>query len=256
MKTMLQIIFFPILLAVGIFEPWKIYQAGQLAWNAKQVPFQRNAADIEKLDSANLERSNQIAQLQTKLLSAMQFHELMRLRGEIGPLRDAAAETEALRNQNERLRLIFAPPDPSHILAHWSKDQLANAGLSDLISALETMLWTFSRNDPQAFLQVVTPTSIRVQGWNTNGPPNAKLAHTTQNFYESVAPATGFSVIYDSVDRVFAWGGVRIVGVYFEGEQRNHYFIISHQTDGQWKLLSIANDAYDEGGPVGNGQWP
>ena len=71
---------------------------------------QEQAARLAELAAENQRLSNLVAQARTTALPEDQFRELLRLRGEIGPLRQAASELDRLRTTNQQLSAGPASP--------------------------------------------------------------------------------------------------------------------------------------------------
>jgi hypothetical protein len=162
------------------------------------------------------------------------------LRGEIGTLRQASNDVEKLRARNERLEEQLTnsappvPPDPRKILAHWPKEQLSMAGYSDPISAIRTVLWAISHNDPNAYFDSVTADAKKLltrEQWNNHAAAAEELANATQRFADSLAPDTGFDVVGQSSPAE----GKATVEVYFEWEGRTRKFLMQ-QVSGDWKF--------------------
>src|SRR5204863_4557037 len=119
-----------------------------------------------ELSAENKRLSNLVAQTNSSCLSSDQFSELMKLRGEIGLLRQDASEVARLRAAHPQLlapsintepRSEPSRPDPQTFVAYWPKAQLTFAGYADPTSGLRTALWAMSRNDPNALEASVTP---------------------------------------------------------------------------------------------------
>jgi hypothetical protein len=235
-----------VLLAIAAAAPWHIWHRAQLRVRAKNEEFQRQTAGFEELAAENARLSNLVAQAAKDSLSAEQFHELLRLRGEIGILRQAVAEIDKLRARNERAQAQLAksatpppPPDPQRVQAHWPKAQLAMAGYADPTSAVETTLWAMTRNDPNAFAAGVTPkanSQLTREQWYNHGPPAEELASATQKIADSLNADTGFEVI----GQEFPAQDQATVEVYFDGEGQTRKFFMQRIT-GEWKFDSLGN---------------
>jgi hypothetical protein len=200
----------------------------------------RGAAALAVLDAENESLSNRAALALKDSPSTAQFRDLLKLRGEIGTLRQASNETAKLKARNARLeeRLTNSappmPPDPQKILAHWSKEQLLMAGYSDPISAVRTVLCATSHNDPNLYFDSVTPDTRKLltrEQWYNHGPAAEELASATQRFADSLESDTGFDVVGQSPPAE----GKTTVEVYFEGEGRTRKFLMQ-QVSGDWKF--------------------
>jgi hypothetical protein len=242
--TAFQIGGFSVLLAVSVAAPLQTWRHGQDRLQATDAQFQRQATEMAELADGNARLSNLVAEARQDCLSKEGFHELVRLRGEMGTLRQAADEVEKLRAANDRARAQLAkaaaPPqlsDPQKVLAHWTKAQLAAAGFGDPGSAVETALCAMSRNDPAALADSVTPeakTNMTRELWYHHAPAEEEIAKSTQRIADSLEPATGFSV----VGQEFPAPDQASLEVYFEGEGRTRKFLMQ-QISGEWKLNSL-----------------
>jgi hypothetical protein len=244
--TVLKLGLLGALLAVGVAAPWQIWRRAQLQVRAKSQEIQRQAAGFEASAAENERLSNLVAQAAKDSLSTEQFRELLRLRGEIGTLRQAVVEIEKLRARNERARERLAksatpppPPDPAKVQVHWTKDQLAMAGYADPASAVQTTLWAMTHNDPSAFAAGVTSNAnsrLTREQWYNHGPPAEELASATQKIADSLSADTGFDV----VGQEFPAEDQARVAVYFDGEGQTRKFFMQRVT-GEWKFDSLGN---------------
>jgi hypothetical protein len=253
MKTMaLKLAFLGLLLALGAAAPWQLWHRAQLQARAKNEEFRRRAAALGELAATNARLADLVAQASKDSLSIEQFHELLRLRGDISPLRRAADEAEKLRARNAQLASPAAPPpppDPQTVLAHWPKDQLLMAGYANPIAAVETTLWAISRNDPVALAASVAPeikSSLTREDWQTHGPPEEETAKATQRIADSLNPATGFYVVGQEVPGSWGWNFGKdvpdqdqaTVQVYFDGEGQTRKLFLE-RVAGEWKFVSL-----------------
>jgi len=229
-----------ILLGVSLAVPWQIWRQGQLRARTKNEDLQRGAAALAVLAAENATSSHRADLAAKDSPSTEQFRDLLKLRGGIGTLRQASNEMAKLKARNARLEEQLTnsappvPPDPQKILAHWSKEQLSAAGYSDPISAVRTVLWAISHNDPNAYFDSVTADAKKLltrEQWNNHGPAAEELAGATQRFADSLGSDTGFDVVGQSSPS----DGKATVEVYFEGEGRTRKFLMQ-QVSGGWKF--------------------
>jgi hypothetical protein len=229
-----------ILLGVSAAVPWQIWRQGQLRARTKSEDSRRGAAALAALEAENASLSKRVDLAAKDSPSTEQFRDLLKLRGEIGTLRKASNDLAKLKAQNARLEeqltnsAPLVPPDLQKILAHWSKEQLSMAGYSDPISAVRTVLWATSHNDPNAYFDSVTPDAKKLltrEQWYNHGPAPEELASATQRFADSLESDTGFDVVGQSSPA----DGKAAVEVYFEGEGRTRKFFMQ-QVSGDWKF--------------------
>jgi hypothetical protein len=231
---------FAILFGVSVAMPWQIWRQGQLRARTKSEDLQRGVAALAVLAAENASLSNRAGLAAKNSPSTEQFRDLLKLRGEIGTLRQASNDMAKLKVRNARLEEQLTNsvppvlPDPQKILAHWSKEQLSMAGYTDPISAIRTVLWAINHNDPNAYSDSVTADARKLltrENWNNHGPAAEELAGATQRFADSLASDTGFDVVGQSSPAE----GKATVEVYFEGEGRTRKFLLQ-QVSGDWKF--------------------
>src|SRR5438445_519847 len=112
---------------------------------------------VEQLTADNQRLSNRVALAHAApSLSDDQLKELLRLRGDIGRLRQENKELVALREQNRQLRETLAANPSSRSVpvateagsqGYWPKESWAFAGYSTPESAFQSVLWSASRGD-------------------------------------------------------------------------------------------------------------
>ena len=179
-----------------------------------------------------------------------QFHELMKLRGEIGLLRESAREAARLREAVQKSEA--SPPDERSILAYWPHGKLSRSGYDNPLSGLQTALWAINQNDPKAVaaslaLDFAYVASLRFEGDTLE----KQMAAGTKVAFDSIAPASGFYVVGQkllSEDQV-------ALDIFFEGEGETRPFLMMKKGD-NWKLRRIfaAGSPADES--AGTRFWP
>jgi hypothetical protein len=226
-----------VLVAAGLAVPCLLYRQSEHDWSARSEALQRQARQLAELSAERKRLSNLIAQPGPSALPNEQFRELLRLRGEMGRLRQAARDTEQLRAANQKLLAAPSnfkapppgPPDPAKVLAHWPKDQLAYAGYSDPQSALKTFLWAGSRGDVDSlFASMSLPADIIAQARSEQGIAEGR------SVAESFAPYTGFYVIGQTTPSP----DHTILDVYFEGDGKTRKVALE-KIGPEWKLKAL-----------------
>jgi hypothetical protein len=114
------------------------------------------------LASENERLSNVVAQAnRSQPLPDDQLRELLRLRGEVGILRQQGKELETLRNENRQVRAALESslktPNAGAAGAaatadYWPRDSWAFAGYASPDAALQTSVWAANKGDVKAFL--------------------------------------------------------------------------------------------------------
>ncbi len=249
------------LLVAGVATPLAIWRHAQAGWREQNERLREQAARLAGLSAENQRLSNLVEEAKGPSLANEPLRELLRLRGEIGLLRRAVGDVEALRAANQQLRAagtnstreLPAPPPDAAILARWPKDQLAFTGYAEPASALQTMLCTMSRGDTNLLAASVTPEAlVRMtrQDWQKHGDPADEIAASTRDIAESLSPSSGFYLVgqtLTSPDRA-------ILTVYFDGEGKTRKFAFE-KIGADWKLGAMGC-AGGEDDDLGALAWP
>ena len=235
-------------IVASVAAPLVMRHRAQAEWGQKDALWEERAGQLEAALAEN-RRLSDLASAAKSSASASegQLRELLRLRGELGQLRQTASEMEKLKAMNRQLLAVASgaparppapsPPEGQTIQAYWPKAQLASAGYADAGSALKTALWAMSRGDPEALGMSVTPeakAALERQDWQTHKTPAEELADRSQWIAESLNPSSGFYVVGQKLtnqDRA-------ILDVHFEGEGKTRKFELK-QVGGEWKLNAM-----------------
>jgi len=234
----------------------------------------QQAGQIAEFSAENKRLTKLVAQMRSPALSSHQFSELMKLRGEIGQIRQDASEVARLQAAHQQLLAASrnsepqaspALPDPQTVMAYWPKTQLSSAGYADPTSGLHTTLWAMSRNDPNALAASVTPEarSELLDGalitalWvlSRNDPdalagrvapetkyralidhlsPAERMAFQAKAAADSLGPSRGFYVVGQNLISQ----DLAMLDVYFEGEAATRRFALS-KIGNEWKVGGI-----------------
>jgi hypothetical protein len=197
---------------------------------------------IAKLSAENERLSNTVAATAASPLTPDQRGELLRLRGQIEPLRQAARERAQLEAANRQLRTALAAPEQQLAEARlapnfWPKDQLAFAGYTDPESALKTLLWAISKRDLNAFLAC----------WpgDSDGQPRDKVeaeaSPVLKMLSDSLAPSVGFHVL----DKKTKPPQNVILNLSFDGEGRARKFELT-RVGNEWRIADMLRPGEEE----------
>ena len=268
------------IILASVAGPFVIHERGLAQWRARESLLREQTAQIEQVSAETKRLSKLIADMTRASLSNQQFHELLKLRGGIGRLREEAKELAELKAKQQRLLAAAsasALPDRSAVLAYWPKTQLLSAGYANPISALETTLWSMnsnspdhlwasltpgakskladmaqttalwvvSRNDPNVLAGRVAPENAKYGAIATNLDPAERMAVQATAASASVAASSGFYVVGQSVSADEA-----VLDVYFEGERKLRQVVFKN-IDNEWKLDGI----YLSGAKDGDGTY-
>ncbi len=91
-----------VVLAASVGTPLALLHSGEAKTQEKREALRLQAGRLAELTAENQRLSNLVVQAEGPALSADQFRELLRLRGEIKSLRQAAGEAAQLRALDQR----------------------------------------------------------------------------------------------------------------------------------------------------------
>jgi len=233
----------------GIAASLVIQQSGQAKLRERAGALRGQAEQIAEFAAENERLSNLVARTgRPPTLPPDRLRELLRLRGQIGPLREAAWEQAQLEAANRQLRAARASSEQELADARaapnfWAKDQLAFAGYAEPEAALKTLLWAMNNGDMKAYLACwASGTEVHVLLANQRQEKAAtEMASEGKMLSESLAPAVGFHILdkkTKSADQV-------ILNLSFDGEGKARRFVVE-RTGAEWKLANMLYPGEDE----------
>lgn len=270
MKIQLGILLVVVLVCLAV--PVAVWHRAQAHWRDKNALLHRQTERLKRLLAENQRLSNRLAQAKAPdALTQKQFEELLQLRGEYAPLRQAAAEADRLRAANKRLEVARARaraearttlPAAGKVQAYWPKALLTFAGYSNPLSGLKTALWAMSRDDPKALAACMTPKAkaklmkrgwaSKKDGWTSREGSKSELASSAKMIAESLQPSTGFYVVGQK-NPAPDWA---ILDVYFAGEGETRK-VGMKKIGGAWKFAVMdRGSSKDDRVTKGYGIWP
>jgi RNA polymerase sigma factor (sigma-70 family) len=149
---------------LGIATPLAIHYRVQRELREQNASL-RQKLELQLDTAAQLETDNGrlttlIRQATNKSLSDEQFRELLRLRGEVGQLRNRKAELEQLRAETRQFRsaAVSRPAPPGDAAQdYFPKESWAFAGYADPESTFQSLAWAMSKGDLKTMLAGVSP---------------------------------------------------------------------------------------------------
>ena len=197
----------------------------------KNQAMQQQVEQVGRLGEENQRLSNLVAQASNPAsLPKDQLGELLRLRGEVGPLRRQKAEGEKLRAENSRLRAAPTNRSPTALTPSASapdylpRKSWAFVGYGDPDSALQSSFWAWSSGDPKAVLASMAPGQRAEWGFRTDEQIAAQLAR-------NMAKAKGFRIL----NRQVLTDGVTLFTVFEEAMNQKVRFRLK-QVGSEWKF--------------------
>jgi hypothetical protein len=175
---------------------------------AQTESLKQQADQIAQAAAENERLSHLVARAgTTQSLSAEQLRDLMRLRNEVGQLRNLEGQKAQLEATNTRLRDLAAKSQEA--LAHarslpnyWPKEQLAFSGLSDPPSAVRSMLAAMKSGDLNALMDCFDPsivTNFEAELKREGADPAVREAEIKTTLTDFVAHAEGFHIVDQTV---------------------------------------------------------
>ena len=272
--------------------PLLVQHYARIQWREREALLREQSVQFADWSAKNKRLSNLVAQANSSALSSDQLSELMKLRGQIGRLRQDASEVARLQAANQQL---LAPPkdsepqagpalaDPQTVVAYWPKAQLTSAGYADPTSGLQTTLWSMIRNDPNSLTASVTPEtkSELIEGagrtalWALsrndpdalagslapetkygalldNASQDERMAFQAKGAADSLGPSSGFYVVKQKLMPE----DQALLDVYFEGEAKTRAFALRKIGD-EWKVDGIYPAGVNDNDPRrGPRLWP
>ena len=226
----------------------------ELRWREQQELLREQGRKVDEMLAENRRLTSFATQATNSFLAKEDFRELLRLRSEVGSLRQSAREAPALELAHRELLASAKKrelPDDRPALAYWPKTQLSQSGYSGPPAALQTALWAMSRNDANALLASVTPAarSALAKGCCTGDSPEEIIARAARNAADSMSLASGFYLVGQDLNGP----DQAMLDVYFDQEGATRRFALS-QVNGEWKLNGIYSTL--DGAHAGPMIWP
>ncbi|MGO8926930.1 MAG: hypothetical protein ACLQU3_08590 [Limisphaerales bacterium] len=220
----------------GIVASFVVQHSGQGKLREKAEASRQQAEQIGRLSAENERLSNLLAHNgSSDTLSPEQLRELLRLRGQIGLLRQTAREQADLEAANEQLRAARVASEEQLAAARaapnfWAKDQLAFAGYAEPEAALKTLLWAMSNGDVKSYL------ACWVSGDDINPLFGGELqdAAGAKMLTDTLAPSAGFHIL----DRKDKSPDQVILNLSFDGEGKARKFV-EQRIGGEWKVADM-----------------
>jgi RNA polymerase sigma factor (sigma-70 family) len=185
------------LVVVGAGTTIVLQQQTQSRLHHENLALQAQVEQFAALQSEYARLSNQLAKVsQSGALSKDQLSELMRLRGEVGQLRNERKELEKLRAEN-RPRSTPGPrpaaqPETPTEQNDFPKESWAFVGYADPESAFQSTVWALSNGDVKTMLASMTPDELARAHRRWADKSEAEIAANTRAEFEKVK---GFRIL-------------------------------------------------------------
>jgi hypothetical protein len=158
-NTVLTIVL-PAAIVIGLAIGVAIEHNARLRVSAEHKALELQLDQMASVIAANAQLSNRVALATTpQSLPDDQSRELLRLRGEVGLLRQQAGELETVRAENRQAHTVLESSQAAKAAAtadYWPRDAWAFTGSASPDAALQTSLWAASSGDLKALTATAT----------------------------------------------------------------------------------------------------
>ena len=221
----------------GLVAASLVQRSARVQLGVKEESLRQQAEETTQLLAENERLSNRISQAKSSpSLSAEQFREVLRLRGEIGGLRRAGMESDHLQATNVQLRAALEASEQELAAARaapnfWAKEQLGFAGYASPESGMKTVLWSLNRGDVESFVNCFTPETRAELEKHLATTSEAELAAATKEMQESLNAVIGFRVL----NQTSTSAAETTLNVSFDGMGKTRKFTL-RKVGEEWKL--------------------
>jgi hypothetical protein len=233
----------------GIAVSLAIWHSGQAKLRENVEASRHQAEQIAGLSAENERLSNQVARAKAaQSLASDELSELLRLRGQIGLLRQTDKEEARLQATNAQLRAAQEAWEKQVAEARaapnfWAKEQLAFAGYAEPEATLQTVLWAMNTGDVKSYLAGwASGDNVNVLfEWELRDQDETELAAGRKSLAETLGPSIGFHIL----DKKVASPDQVILNLSFDGEGKARKFVVQ-KSGNEWKLADILRPGQDE----------
>ena len=232
--TRLQLGILSAVILAGGAACWVIEQSARSGLAQKNEALRQEADRLARLAAENERLSKLLKEGKSPAsLSAAEFHELLRLRSQVGQLDRTKREADELRAANQQLVVGLANTGTNQ--GYWHGEQLAFAGFADPESAMKSTLAAWISGDPGAFLASCVPAERAALEKERAATSEAEFAARSKCLAGLYGPATQ---------------GVRVLGkktlsqdeavldLYFEGDEKSREFQLRRFGD-EWRVTGL-----------------
>ena len=190
---------------------------------------------MASLVAENERLSNFLAQAKSpRTLPDDRLKELLRLRGEVGVLREQAQELETLREENRQARTALASGHQTSNAAatanYWPRGSWAFAGFASPEAALQSSLWAASKGDLKTFLGGTTGEMQKMVEKDFEGKSESEAAD------RAVAETTKFKSVSVLNSEAQSDDGVVLTVAFEEGADTHTTKLFMQKVGNDWKL--------------------
>ena len=215
--------------------------------------WRRQAEELVGLAAENNGLSNLVSQVRnSQPLTKSQLSELLKLRNEVGQLRQTGPELTRLAASNFQLRASASKADKQLLEAqaapnYWPKDQLAYAGYGNPESAMRSLLAAMTAGDVSSWRAICTPEALA--GMDQEAAKHGLSQSQQEANMKAMAqalmsPASGFHIL----DQTMPVPDEAVINLSFDGEGASRKFVL-RKVDNNWKFDQLILSGGSGAGP-------
>jgi hypothetical protein len=240
----IKIVLVAVAVATSVVISLAIHQREKLQLRERLDSSAQQTSEINRLAAENQRLSNLVVQVKSSgSLSKSQLTELLKLRSEIGQLRQTETEKPQLQAANAKLRSLDEQAEKQLAEAkaapnYWPKEQLSYAGYADPESALESLLAAMKNGgNLSSWRTSCTPEAVNglEQEWKKHGLSEEQQeaeVKTMANMFMSAS--SGFHII----DQKLISPDEAVINLSFDGEGKARKFVL-RKTGNEWKFHNL-----------------
>jgi hypothetical protein len=200
--------------------------------------------EMTQLVASNERLSNLLAQAKSpRSLTEEESRELLRLRGQVGALRQQSRELETAREENRQARATLenrlasksAAPGTTATADYWPQDSWAFKGYATPDAALQSSLWAANNGDLKALLASATGEMQKSIAEDLKGKSEAEAS------IKAMDEVMGIKSIR-VVNRELRSDGTVVITAELEGPTQNRTEkLVMQKIDEEWKLSGSSN---------------
>jgi hypothetical protein len=165
---------------IGLAIWLAVEHQARLRLGEEHKALEEQSKQMAGLIAANAQLSNLVARANgAQSLPDDQSRELLRLRGEVGILRQQSQELETVRNENRQARAALESSLKTQSTAtadYWPRDSWAFTGYASPDAALQTSLWAANNGDLKALLASATGEVRKQMEEELGGKPESEAS--------------------------------------------------------------------------------
>jgi hypothetical protein len=235
-----------VVVVIGAAILWTVQHQAQLQLREENESLQRQLGQMAQIEANNERLSNIVVQANNQLPNE-QFMELLKLRGEVGLLRQQTNGLQKLQEQNQQLQTALATRNNSQNiqvtnlppkvppLAVYPKSSWAFAGYATPEAAFQSLNWAAANGDLNALLDGSTPDMQKqfAKQFENKSESDASDEIKNQINKNTEVSILKKDVVSDNEVVLTILGGSEGSGGNNQAEN-----IVFQKIDGQWKLAA------------------